>query len=204
MIEYLTGKVIDKEDNTITLEVNNVGLRVYATKQLTEKCKSNQTIKIFTHLSFTEAGLFIYGFASKQERATFEKLIKVKGVGPRLAIAIISYIGVERLIKAIQNGDIQALSDVPGVGKKLALRIYAELKESIAKPTISDYNLIIKGNKIYENVQNALISLGFSKKSSTIAIKRVLDKLKGDSNETEIKEEELLKAALKELGDIGD
>jgi Holliday junction DNA helicase RuvA len=170
MIDRLLGKIIARDENSLTVLVGGVGLRVYVPRHILSSLHSDQ-IELFTYLAVREDALTLYGFGSETEREIFEALIKVNGVGPRLGIAILSTLTIEHLRDAVGRENAETLTRVPGIGKKTAQKIVLELKDKIgwrlgmeAAPIVSDADA---------DVLDALIALGYSVVEAQSAIQSI-------------------------------
>lgn len=166
MISFLVGVIEEKNENQLIMDVNGVGYDVcVSSNTLASLPLAGETVKIYTYLAVREDGVYLYGFSSKEERELFYKLIIVSGVGPKLAISILSGLSLSDLILAIIQEDSKLLSKIKGLGKKTAERICLELKDKLDKNQSSD---VAKFDTNYNEdaVQMAtdtLISLGINK-----------------------------------------
>src|SRR5215510_5694278 len=133
MITFLQGRLVDALPTQVTVDVHGVGYEVLIPLSSFDKLPPvGQDIKILTHLAVREDAHVLYGFISAQERDMFRLLINtVSGIGPKIALNILSGMNVTALRGAVANGDVKALSQINGVGKKTAERIVVELKDKI-------------------------------------------------------------------------
>ena len=129
---YLRGTITALEAGLAVVDCGCVGYACYTTSYTQSQLKVGQEQKLFTHCAIREDAVDIFGFATKEERTCFERLIGVSGVGPKAALAILSTTTPDRFTLAVVTGDEKALTAAPGVGKKLAQRIILELKDKIA------------------------------------------------------------------------
>lgn len=129
---YLRGTITALEAGLAVVDCGGVGYACYTTSYTQSQLKVGQEQKLFTHCAIREDAVDIFGFATKEERTCFERLIGVSGVGPKAALAILSTTTPNRFTLAVVTGDEKALTAAPGVGKKLAQRIILELKDKIA------------------------------------------------------------------------
>lgn len=129
---YLRGTITALEAGLAVVDCVGVGYACYTTSYTQSQLKVGQEQKLFTHCAIREDAVDIFGFATKEERTCFERLIGVSGVGPKAALAILSTTTPDRFTLAVVTGDEKALTAAPGVGKKLAQRIILELKDKIA------------------------------------------------------------------------
>lgn len=152
MIFSLTGKIIYKGENFLVLEIGNIGYQVFINESLLKKAKISENLKIFTYLYTREETQELYGFMTVEELEFFKKLLAISGVGPRIAQGILSLGQISEIKKAIQEGQVNFLTKISGVGKKTAERIIVELRgkfEAIfQKPKISDRQLITALSKL--------------------------------------------------------
>lgn len=133
MISFLVGTIEEKYENTLVLDVNGVGYELQVSNSsLAALPSNNETCKIYTYLHVKEDGVALYGFATQEEKGIFMKLITVSGVGPKMAVAILSGMKLSDLIVAISREDVSILSKIKGLGKKTAERICLELKDKIS------------------------------------------------------------------------
>lgn len=140
MIGRLVGKIVeDSADGTVVVDVRGVGYEVTvplgSVGRMTPDAEGAVTVFVHTHVR--EDALLLYGFASRDERAVFEKLISVSNIGPKIALSILGSLSVSELASAIARGETNKLTAVPGVGKKTAERIVLELKDKLLAPAAS-------------------------------------------------------------------
>ncbi len=129
MIGSLTGKIIEKQSSLLLLDVRGVGYEIAASTNTLEKLPDlGQTITLHTHFIVREDAQLLYGFFDRQERALFRILIKASGVGPKLALSILSAIQVEAFIRCIYQRDSATLVKLPGIGKKITERLIIEIR----------------------------------------------------------------------------
>lgn len=194
MIGLLRGKLIDKNPNRVLIDVGGVGYQVQvplSTFAGLGALQQEATLLIHTHVR--EDQLALYGFISAREKQCFELLISASGVGPSLALKILSGIGVEELIPAIRKGDVAQLVRIPGVGKKTAERIVVELRDRLASIDVGGPRKSSTGSQLESDVASALVNLGYEERSVERAIEQ--SKANGSGNF-----ENLLRAALRILG----
>ncbi len=133
MIDFLSGQVVEKAEETLVLGVGGIGFRLYVPPRTLESVRIGQEIKVFVHLLFQEDTFSLYGFASLEEREMFVALLSVPQVGPRLAFKLVSALPPAELVAAIRRGDLSALDAVKGVGRRTAQRVLLELSERARK-----------------------------------------------------------------------
>lgn len=196
MIAYLEGKLIEKNPTYLILEVNGVGYSVYIpVSSYADIGEVGQTVKVLTYQYVREDELKLYGFSSHQEKELFVLLISVNGVGPRLALGILSSISVEDFQRSVLVEDLDVLIHISGVGKKMAQRLIVELKEKLGKVDLG----VEKGMEVEERIDVpvdeavlALVSLGYNKLDARKAVQKV-----NSESEESLPIEELIKRALK-------
>ena len=195
MISYLKGKLVNKSPTEIIIEVNNVGYRVGISLATFERLSNvGKDIKIFTHTYVREDALKLYGFTTKEERQIFLLLIDVKGIGPKLALTILSGVSPKRLKTAIVNEDLGLLTTIAGVGKKTAQRLIVEIKEPLSA-ILPEEGILEKEDYVLRNeAVNALVTLGYKRNQSMKAVDRVLPGLAKDATL-----EELIKKSLENI-----
>jgi Holliday junction DNA helicase RuvA len=171
MIARLRGKLIEKEPSRIVLDVNGVGYEVFVPlTTFTAMPASGADVAIDIHTHVREDALALYGFSSRLERRVFERLISISGIGPRLAVTILSGGSVEGLVTAIRRGDLGRLTAIPGVGKKTAERIVVELKDKL-----QDFSEEPAKPALEVDVLSALENLGYSHVVAEAALRRAAD-----------------------------
>lgn len=185
MIAFLKGHIEEKHADSVLLDVSGVGYKVEISTQTSEQLASaGSEVKMLIYHHITDNDQRLFGFFTSDEKALFEKLITVKGVGPKLGLTILSGLPASNLIAAITQGDAGMLSKVPGIGKKTAERIILELKEKLA-----DYAVEITGGVassadggIMDEAVQALEALGFKKRESEQAVMKAMKEESEDSS----------------------
>ncbi|MFC2001268.1 Holliday junction branch migration protein RuvA [Chloroflexota bacterium] len=169
MISSLQGKLESLSTDGAIINVGGIGFQVYMpTSTLSNLEPVGNEVKLYTHLHLREDNVALYGFASAEELALFEILIGVSGLGPRLALAMLSGMSAEQLTMAIATGSTDLLTTIPGIGKKMANRLVLELKEKIGAGWISTPATQLAQENT--DVLGALISLGYSAVEATRAV----------------------------------
>lgn len=165
MISFLLGIVDEKYDNTIILDCNGIGYELCVSTNAMAVFPIGEHVKIYTYMAVREDGVSLFGFASKEERELFYKLILVSGIGPKMAISILSGMSLADLTIAIVKQDIKMLSTIKGLGKKTAERLCVELKDKLDTVAVqeqsdltADYN-----EDAVSMATDTLISLGINK-----------------------------------------
>ncbi len=171
MIATLRGEVTQIEDNAIILEVGGVGLRVFAPATLRTKLKTGEVVFLFTHLVVREDALTLYGFESQADRELFNILLGVDGVGPKVALSVLSTMTLDAVQRAVFADEAELLSRVPGVGKKTAQKMALHLKDKL-KPTDALAKVAAMSDKDSE-VLAALTALGYSVVEAQAAIQAI-------------------------------
>ena len=175
MIAFIKGKVIDEFEGGVVLENNGIGYEILCSAALLAKLSAEKEGGVFTYLQVKEDGLGLFGFDNKEEKRMFLKLISVSGIGPKMAMGILSGMRVNELATAIAMNDVKGLSRIKGLGKKTAERIILELRESV-----SAENAAIAAEESFaapvftsedEDAIIALMGLGFSGIQSRNAVK---------------------------------
>lgn len=160
MISRLRGTVIEKADDRLVIDVGGVGIEVLVSRIAQEDCMLDTNADLVTRLIVREDSLTLYGFAHGAERDLFDILIKISGVGPKLAMTIISTLSIDNLRSAIVNDRVEVLTRVPGIGKRTAEKIMLELKNKL--PTGLDAIPTGGFDDVNADVMDALVALGYS------------------------------------------
>lgn len=191
MIGYLKGKIISIKPSQALIDVSGVGYIVNISFNTFDKISSNDNVELFIHTHVREDALSLFGFHSEIEKEMFELLISVSGIGPKLALSVLSGIQVEDLRTAISRGDLNRIVAIPGIGKKTAERLVVELKQKVEKLSEA-----IIGDESYSSRNEAvaaLVSLGYNQKVAEKTVRDVTDILPNATLE------EIIKQALKNL-----
>lgn len=202
MIGRLRGVVIEKHPPHLLLEVAGVGYELELPLGNFQHLPAlNETLTLHTHLVVREDAHLLYGFNTRRERELFRELIRLNGVGPKLALALLSALDVDALIRCVQTDDVRALTRVPGVGKKTAERLLIELKDRFkAWEVLSDLPLLAAAETLpvanpiahaEHDAVSALLALGFKPAEASRAVTQVL--------EEGLSSEELIRRALKSM-----
>lgn len=201
MIAFLSGKLLEKEANTVILDVGGVGYEVaiplstfYELGELGETV----ALRIYTHVR--EDTLQLFGFKTLRERELFLHLISVSGIGPKSAITALSGMSADEIIGAIRSNNLARLNSIPGVGKKTAERLVIELRDKIAKLAgLASEEMKAEGipassgDDIYDDAISALINLGYQHASAEKALKQAMQE------GTEMSVQKLLRRSLQLL-----
>lgn len=171
MIERITGQVVAFGQHDVVIMVGSVGLRVQVPPTVRDILDGvGQTVMLYTHLQVREDGLTLYGFATPEERALFETLLNVSGVGPRIALAVIGTLTVEHVHNAVAREDPDILTRVPGVGKKLAQKLIFELKDKLVIEPLPGVSAL---SELDTDVLAALTALGYSVVEAQAALQSI-------------------------------
>ncbi len=196
MIGQLRGKLTDRRPNQIMVDVAGVGYLVQiplSTFSALGALNSDVTVLIHTHVR--EDQLTLYGFLTAREKQIFELLISVSGVGPSLALKILSGMRISELLPAIRNSDLALLERIPGIGRKTAERIVVELRDKAAALEPAEAGKAATRSPLEADVASALANLGYEPR----AVERTLEQIR-KSGATENDFNALLRAALQQLG----
>ncbi len=197
MIAYLEGKLVEKNPTHLILEVNGVGYSInIPVSTYSSLGEAGQTVKVLTCQQVREDELKLYGFSTKPEKELFELLINVNGVGPKMALSILSCIPVEEFQRSVLEENLDVLTTISGVGKKTAQRLIVELKEKLSKVDLGERKELKEKETVFvpalDEAIRALVSLGYTKPDAKKALDRVAKDAKGS-----LPVEELIKRALK-------
>ena len=193
MIARLTGRVLSLDLNTLVLDVNGVGYEIEVSSFTANSLDLDNIVTLETHLIVREDAQILFGFKEASEKKLFQSLIKINGVGPRLAIGILSGLGEDQFSLAIRDKDLKILTALPGVGKKTAERLIIELQDKmIFERASGEKNRSKISSDVLSDLEGTLLNLGYKPQEVDLAVSRI----KVESADLEV----LIKAALKELG----
>ena len=197
MIALLRGTLAYKSIDHVIVDVGGVGYRLFIPLSTFYSLPESGDVSLFTHTHVREDALMLYGFLSMEEKELFGTLIGISGIGPKLAINILSHSAVDELKTAIVGGDIKRLSSLPGIGKKTAERLVLELKDKIDAPPPSAGDAAKPSGApsqqdAFDDVISALVNLGYKENQA----RKVLEKME---IAPELPMEQILKGALKVL-----
>jgi len=195
MIGCLIGEVFALEAPTVLLNVNGVGYEIDTPLSTFCQLQKGQKVTLWTHLVVREDAQQLYGFSNAQEKTIFRTLLKVNGVGPKMALGILSTLSVELLVHTIEHDDLNTLVKIPGVGKKTAERLMIELRDrfkTLAQAATTSSTALPQiqfiANSPIAEAEAALQSLGYKPQEAVAAVK-------GDFSESA----DLIRAALKSM-----
>lgn len=182
MFAYIKGVLAAKGQDYIVVETGSIGYRIVVPTNTFEKLNSiGSEVKMHTYLNVREDGWILFGFPTEEELKMFEQLIKVSGVGPKVAMSVVSVMHPSQFGLAVLTDDVNAFVKAPGIGKKTAMRIIFELKDKLKKEISSDIEALSSSgtggidkpaSKIQEAI-SALIMLGYSGHEANSAVSRV-------------------------------
>ncbi len=191
MIGYLSGKIKSSKPTQLLLDVNGVGYVINISINTFEKITNKEAVSLFVHTHVKEDSIALYGFYNESEKEMFEHLISVSGIGPKLALGMLSGITTEDLKEAIEEGNLSRIVSVPGIGRKTAERLILELRTKV-KDVVAE-----EGGGTHHGVKQeavaALTTLGYNTVTAEKAIRQIL------SSSPACTLEELIKKALGEL-----
>jgi len=192
MIEYVFGKLIEKNTGYSIIDINGLGYKIICSINSYEKLpKLNSKVKFFIHFHVYENGQDLYGFIDEAERELFNMLISVSGIGPKTAINMLSAVPPNEFKNRLVAGEVKMLTSLPGIGPKTARRIIVELKDKFGD--VDDNDLPIEDTNYNSDAFYALKSLGFSSKNINNAI------IKVSNSKSDLSTEEIIKKSLKLL-----
>ncbi len=204
MIGGIRGILIEKQATDIVVDVQGVGYEIQAPMSTIYLLPAlGKEVVLHTHLVVREDAHLLYGFLSLDERHMFRSLIKISGVGPKMALAILSGMAVEEFVRTVRNNDLAALVRMPGIGKKTAERLVVEMKDKLA-----DWSEVVTSSaslatvsasgptdrQMSQEAETALVALGYKPQEAARVIAQVL-KLNGDLERSE----ELIRLALRSM-----
>lgn len=195
MIGWLQGSLLEKQAPTLLVNVNGIGYELEAPMTtFYDLPELEQTVTLFVHMVVREDAQLLFGFASRQQRELFRSLIKVNGVGPKVALAILSTLSAQELLECMANEDFKQLTQVPGIGMKTAQRLVVEMKDRLEKE-FGEVALEARANagagaNERDDAVAALLSLGYRHKDAS----RIVKSLPND-----LSSEELIRQALRTL-----
>jgi Holliday junction DNA helicase RuvA len=197
MIAFLKGRILDKHPNRIVVDVNGVGYELYvplSTYYDVGDAGAEISLRVHTHVR--EDALQLFGFLTSLEQLLFERLIAISGIGPKLAIAVLSGIDSRELVASVRRADVARLTAIPGIGKKTAERIVLELKDRLRDVAPADTGageLQPSGDRLRDDLVSALENLGYHRPLAEKAVDAVR------ARDGAAAFEDALKSALREL-----
>ncbi|AEH52004.1 Holliday junction branch migration protein RuvA [Pseudothermotoga thermarum] len=184
MIYSVSGTVVEKFDQNLLLKVGNFVLQVFCDFETFEKVSVGQLVQLYTYLQLNQDEVNLYGFLDLQKLKVFRKIMKVSKMGPKTALKILSVVQPREFVWLVKKGEINKLSALPGIGKKTAERLVAELKDE-------DFEIEADFSPEIFDAVEALVALGFSREEARQAVLSVFNK--------DMDVEQLIKESLKIL-----
>lgn len=182
MIGQLNGTILSKNPPEILLEVGSIGYEILCPMSTFYNLGEDKNILLYTHFHVKEDAQTLYGFISKDEKTLFKELIRVSGIGPKVALAILSHLSINALMSTISNENYELLAKTPGIGKKTAQKLIVELKDRLKKINLTEDNQSTqRGNPNTLKALQALQTLGFKTKEA----ETMLAQIKNDKLSTE-------------------
>lgn len=202
MIAYLSGKLLEKEANSVIVDVNGVGYEVaipLSTFYELGEIGSDVALRIYTYVR--EDTLSLFGFKTLREKELFLKLVSVSGIGAKSAVGILSGMSADEIINAIRSNNLVRLNSIPGIGKKTAERIVIELRDKINTISVgvsepsqtSETSTVSSGNDVYDDAVSALTNLGYQRQAAEKALNQAMQE------GTEMSVQKLLRRSLQLL-----
>ena len=201
MIGWMRGRVIHREPTQVILDVHGVGYRVHVPLHVTSELVPDATLELFVYTHVTEGQIALFGFPNREEQRTFEHLLKIQGVGPRLALSILSHLKPPELIRVIAGKNSRKLTSIPGIGKKTAERVLLELaawaEHEVATGSVEGgvhpVPAPVPQERLEETIR-ALVVLGYKRREVESQVYRLL------SQSPDLPAEELVRRVLQERG----
>jgi Holliday junction DNA helicase RuvA len=199
MIASLTGRLAFKAPTYLVLDVHGVGYEVFIPLSTYYGLPNlSESISLSVHTHVREDAIQLFGFLTSQEKDAFVLLTSVSGVGPKLALSVLSALPVSNLVSAIQSGDVEKLTTVPGIGNKSASRLVLELKDKVEKlhPGLASASESPRQGEdaTFDDALSALVNLGYRPQDAKVALKQVKK-----SNAKSIVLKDMIRESLKEL-----
>lgn len=188
MIDFILGKIEYKSQDHVIVSSNNMGFKIFSSMNTIMNVEIGKESKIYTDMVVREDDISLYGFYSTQERDVYKLLTTVKGIGPKLALGVLSGMDTVTIITAIRNNDPVTLAQAPGIGKKTSERIILELRDKTD-------DIVVEGIKIdngpIKDAEAALVQLGYSSYEASEIVESIF--------EENMSVEDLIKEALKQM-----
>ncbi len=193
MIGRLRGSLLELDEATAVIDVGGIGYEVEVTAAAAASLAAvPDRAEVYTHLITRDDAQTLYGFASAAERNLFRSLIKVAGVGPKLAVALLSAVSPDEFAAAVAGGNVAAITRVPGIGKRTASRLVMELRDKV--DALSAVAVAAAGSPAVQEAVLALVALGYREPTSAQVVGEVADSTDGDAGV-----EHLVREALKRM-----
>ena len=176
MIAHLRGRILEKHPTHLILEAAGVGYEIaISIPSFSGLPAEGAEVSLYIHTHVREDVLALYGFLGREEKQLFERLIGVSGIGPKLAMTVLSGIAPDALVSALRGNDLTALTRIPGVGKKTAERMVLELRDKLEGFTAAP--VPAPASRMEEDVISALVNLGYQRASAEAAAKNAISKI---------------------------
>ena len=200
MYSFLSGILAERSLTSVTIDVNGIGFQLSIPLSTSQKLPQvGEKIRLLVHHVVREDAQLLFGFATEEERSLFRLLLGVSGIGPKLAITVLSGLGIGELKRAIVDGSVPGLTAISGIGRKTAERMIIELREKIVIEGRTDEGkagaVLSKNEALVEDSIRALVSLGYSKQNAKAAIQKVLS----GRDSGRLSAESLIRESLKQI-----
>ena len=174
MIAHLRGKLLAKHPNQVIVETSGVGYDVTITvPTFSDLPETGTEVALHIHTHVREEALALYGFLRSSEKLLFEKLITVSGIGPKLAITILSGMPADEMVRSIRGNDVARLTRIPGIGKKTAERMVLELRDKLPETGLAATPMATPLSPVEDDVLSALLNLGYQRPATEKALAAV-------------------------------
>jgi len=174
MIAHLRGKLLAKHPNQVIVETSGVGYDVTITvPTFSDLPETGTEVALHIHTHVREDALALYGFLRSSEKLLFEKLITVSGIGPKLAITILSGMPADEMVRSIRGNDVARLTRIPGIGKKTAERMVLELRDKLPETGLAATPMATPLSPVEDDVLSALLNLGYQRPATEKALAAV-------------------------------
>ena len=178
MIAHIEGTLSDKGADSVVIDAGGVGFELNVSANTLSACpRAGEKMKLYAYLAVREDAMELFGFATKEEKKMFLRLIGVSGIGPRTALGVLSALSVRDLSVALVTGDAQALARAPGIGKKTAQRLVLELKDKVSNEELTSSGAPVPAQKAASNAEGeaieALMALGYPASEAAKAVSSV-------------------------------
>lgn len=195
MIGYLRGRLVHKQPPFLLIDVGGVGYELEAPMSTFYNLPDDEQVALYVHLAVREDAHLLFGFSDLSQREFFRRLIKITGIGPRVALAVLSTLNAEQFRRCIENEDVAALTRVPGIGGKTAQRIIFDLRGNLPPSDSSPDGSRDRPDPVQDAI-GALLSLGYKTADAHRAVHAVADDIAGEGDD---RREALIRGALQVL-----
>jgi len=186
MIAYLKGTLLHKSPGQVTIDCHGVGYSAaISLATFFTMGEEGEPVELFIYTHLTENALALFGFKTRDERELFLKLINISGIGPKIAMSVLSGMTTDELVDAVQKSDVARIALIPGIGKKTALRIAMELQDKLER---RESLLAKKASKETEDLISTLMNMGFRRKEVERVVEETLRAHKADGFEKQLRE----------------